>query len=78
MSLNHKEYYNGDITFSDEFNVYFLKRAYDNFDEMIADESNIMSRVLDLNFAIVDKSMSIRFKNGHQQWVTQLHLQYLK
>ena len=78
MSLNHKEFYNGGITFSDELNAYCLKRAYENFDELVNDEPNLVNRILDLNFAIIGKSMALKYKLGRPQWVTKLHLQYLK
>ena len=78
MSLRYSEHYNGDITFSDELNVYYLNRAYDSFDDLVEDECTIMNRILDLDFAIIDKSMSLKFMEGRPQWVTKLHLQYLK
>mgnify|MGYP003144062319 CR=1 len=78
MELSHSEHYNGEITFSDEHNIYFLNRAYDNFEDMVADECSIMNRILEIDFAIIEKKMCLRYKKGKPQWVTQLHLQYLK
>ena len=76
--MKHKEFYNGDITFSDELNAYCLKRAYDNFDELVDDEHNIMNRILDLDFAIIGKSTPIKYNLGRPPRATRLHLQYLK
>ena len=78
MKLNSSEHRNGDIRFCDELNVYFLSRTYDNFDDLVGDEGSMMNRILDLDFAIIDKSMCLRYKNGQPQWVTRVHLKYLK
>ena len=64
MKLNSSEHRNGDIRFCDELNVYFLSRTYDNFDDLVGDEGSMMNRILDLDFAIIDKSMCLRYKMG--------------